>query len=791
MADQTYKDVNNTEDVNSVPNPNPLTDWKNEPQFKDLYQNYEDAQQDHSIILDKLEERKTNMDGGKVINAPKGKSRTRPRLIRKQAEWKYPALEEPFLNSQKMFEVNPRTFEDTESARQNELLLNYQWNVKIDRTELIGDTIRTIYDDGTVIVKTGWESEEEEVLVDKEVPVYADAQQSMQIIQQAVSSGSMSPEQAQQMLQSGQPVQTGTEIVQEYENVLIKNQPTYEVCDTRNVLLDPTANGRIEDLQFAIHEYDTTMSDLSKDEYKKETIINEETGEEEIIESGIYKNLKKINIESKSNTREYYNDTDNQESNFEFQDNPRKKLRAYEYWGYWDIDGDGNTEMIVATWVGKILIRMEKSPFPFSGLPFSFGKYLPRKNEMYGESDGDLLVENQESIGRMKRAANDITADIAVGQEFIDEQFFAGPSQKDNYRSGKTVYFRHGADPKTSIYKSKIEQVPKTVFDMIALENNDAESLTGTKAFSQGVGSQAFGSVAVGIRSALDATSKRELSILRRISSQLFKDMGAKTIMMNQAFLDEEEVIRITNKEYATIKRQDIAGEFDLIIDISTPEKDNEKAEKLNTMMQTNAASMHPGMSKIIYAKMAKLWNMYDLEEEVMNFEPEPDPLEDQLKQLKLENEMLKNKEIKMRIAKMAKDIESEDSKIMERDSRTAQNLDSESEENMANARYKNAQASKLETEKDAMDLDFIRTQDGTKRKESVEDQEMNHLSKMDYQEAEHNRQRENVTEKSLDKYDDFAMNQVAEENTANLEDSRAIDPNVPFTNGPATGSGN
>ncbi len=710
---------------------NKMTDWEKEPKFKDLYQNYVDAQQDHATIVSILEERKVNMDGGPVINAPKGKSTARPKLIRKQAEWKYPALEEPFLNSEDMFEVSPRSFEDVDAAEQNQLVLNYQWNVQIDKTEFVNDVVRTIYDDGTCIVKVGWEADEEEIMVEEEVPKYASPEESMMIIEQAVQSGQMSQEQAQQILLSGQPIPVGTETIEVPKTVLIKNQPTYEVCDTRNVILDPTSNGNVKDLQFIIHEYDTTMSDLKQEEYRKETVVNPETGEKETVEYGIYKNLDQIKVDDSDAGREYYNDVEINETTFKFNDEPRKKVRAYEYWGYWDIDGDGETEVIVATWVNKVLIRMEKSPFPFEGLPFAMSKYLPRIGQLYGETDGDLLVENQQSIGRMKRAAYDITADIAVGQEFIDEQFFASPAQRDNYRSGKTVYFRHGMDPKTSIYKSKIESVPNAVFDMINIENSDAESLTGTKAFSQGISSQAFGSVATGIRSALDATSKRELSILRRISNQIFVDIGKKTIAMNQMFLDEKTVVRLTNKEFVTIKLEDLAGDFDLKLSISTPEKDNEKAEKLNMMMQTNAASMNPDMAKIIYAKMAKLWNLPDLAEAVLTYEPKPDPVQEEIKQLELENARLTNKKLNMEVARIAKDIESENSKIVERNSRTAQNINSESEENIATARLKNAQAKKLEEEADITSLKFLRMKDGTERREKLEDKEMDHLSKM------------------------------------------------------------
>jgi hypothetical protein len=335
---------------------NKLTSWENEPQFKDLYQNYVDAQQDHATIVSVLEERKVQMDGGPKINAPKGKSTARPKLIRKQAEWKYPALEEPFLNSEDMFEVSPRSFEDVKSAEQNELILNYQWNVQIDKTELVNDIVRTIYDDGTVIVKVGWESDEEEVMVEQEVPVYASPEESMAILERAVASGQMSQEQAQQIIMSGKPVPIGSEMVEVPQTVLVKNQPTYEVCDTRNVIIDPTSNGNVDDLQFIIHEYDTTMSELKREEYSKEVIIDEETGEEEVIETGIYHNLDKIKVDSNTDGREYYNDVEVDETTFEFTDRPRKKIRAYEYWGYWDIDGDGETEVIVATWGNKQLI---------------------------------------------------------------------------------------------------------------------------------------------------------------------------------------------------------------------------------------------------------------------------------------------------------------------------------------------------------------------------------------------------------------------------------------------------
>jgi hypothetical protein len=724
-----------------------LTKWKNEPKFSDLYSDYQAAQDDHGLILTKLDEWEVNMDGGPEISSAKGRSKVRPKLIRKQAEWKYPALEEPFLNTENMFRVKPRTFEDVQSAEQNELVLNYQWSTKIDKVQIVGDIVRGLVNEGTVIVKTGWEVEESIISVEEEVPVYGTPEQSLQMMQALVMSGKMSQDEMLAKMNAGEPMQIGTTMQSVDKTILTKNNPTYEVCDVRDVIIDPTCNGIIEDARFIIHEYDTDMSTLKQQEYKEIITIDSETGEDIIEEVGIYHNLEKVQVSDNQESRDYYNDYgatgENGETNFRFKDEPRKKIRAYEYWGYWDIDGDGEVEPIIATWIGKTLVRMEENPFPFEGLPFSVAKYMPRKNEIYGEPDGELLKENQDSIGKMMRAAHDITSTQAVGQEFIDEQFFAGPSQKDNYKTGKTVYFRHGMDPQRSIHKSTVDPVPKAVFDMISYHQNDAESMSGTKSFSQGIGSQSLGSVATGIRSALDATAKRELSILRRLSEQIFKDIARKSIIMNQSYLEEEEVIRITNQEFVTIRREDLNGEFDLIVDVSTPEKDNEKAEKLNMLMQTNAASMDPGLSKIIYARIAKLWKEPDLAEEVLNYEPKPDPIQEQISKLQLENAMLENQKLKMEIAKAAKMIESEDSKIEERESRTAQNLNSETEENKATTRLKNAQARKIEEEADNIALNFVRKYDGIDRQEEIENKEAEWLAKSEENELKLRHQRE------------------------------------------------
>jgi hypothetical protein len=112
-----------------------------------------------------------------------------------------------------------------------------------------------------------------------------------------------------------------------------------------------------------------------------------------------------------------------------------------------------------------------------------------------------------------------------------------------------------------------------------------------------------------------------------------------------------------------------------------------------------------------------------------------------------------------MEIAKLAKDIESEDSKIEERESRTAQNLMSEVDENQANTRLKNAQANKLEQEADLSKLQFVRTADGSIRNEQIEDKEAEWLNAQELDDMKMAHQRELEAIKAKMKEAELALN--------------------------------
>lgn len=605
--------------------------WTKPPTLRELKQDQQEARAIHIGRVEKISTwlDNMNMTGKNILKTPGNQSSIQPKLIRKQAEWRYAALSEPFLSTVDVFNVNPVTWEDKEAARQNELLLNYQLNTQLDKTRFIDEYIRTAVDEGTVIVQLGWEFQEEtytEEVPDIEFrvnPELAELHQELMQMQQMSPSqyNTDVPEELKQAhemsMQSGQPIEPvdlGTFTVQEKVRTLV-NRPTLEVCDFRNIMIDPTAQGDLEKANFIIKSYETSKYLLKKDGKK-------------------YQNIDKINIDSSSVLASPDHSAKLAEQNFNFKDDARKKFVVYQYWGKVDIDGSNNVVSIVAEWVGDVLIRMEESPFPDKKLPFIMEHYLPVRKDNYGEPDGALLEDNQKVIGAVTRGMIDILGKSANGQTGIRKDMLDSVNRK-KFESGKDYEFNSNVDPRQGVFMHVFPEIPNSAQFMLQLQNMEAESLTGVKSFSQGVSGASLGDVASGIRGALDAASKRELGILRRLSNGIVK-IGRKLITMNAVFLSEEEIVRVTNEQFIKIRRDDLPGNFDLSLSISTAEEDNNKAEQLAFMLQTVGPNMDPELSKIILSDIARLRKMPDLAQKIISFQPQPDPFQEQMKQLEM-----------------------------------------------------------------------------------------------------------------------------------------------------------
>lgn len=666
--------------------PKKLTDWKKEPTVADLKLDLEESRSHHADQVGKIEEWLDNLHGtGKAkVNAGKNNSSIVPKLIRKQAEWRYPALSEPFLSTSKLFNVKPVTWEDKKAALQNGLVLNNQFNSQLDKVNFIDEYVRTAVDEGTVILRTGWDYQEEQYTVevpdvefyfnDEFGPTHQHLAQLKASNPDAYSSISPEMQQAHDMaVEYGRPVEAVIKGVKpEQRTRVLVNKPTVEVCDFRNVVIDPTCKGDIDKAGFVIYSFESSLSELKRD--------------------GKYHNLEHIDLETNSILGTPDHTSDSGTKNFNFADKARKKFVVHEYWGFRDIDGSGVVQPIVAAWVGDVLIRMELNPYPDQKLPFIVVPYLPVRKSTHGEPDGALLEDNQKIIGALTRGMIDIMGKSANGQTGMRKDML-DVANKRKFEKGLDYEFNANVDPSMGVYMHKYPEIPQSAQFMLQMQNMEAESLTGVRAFNQGINSGSLGEVAAGIRGALDAASKREMAILRRLSTGIIK-LGRKIIAMNQAWLSEEEVVRITEEEFVPVRRDDLAGNIDLELSISTAEEDNNKAQELAFMLQTMGNNMAPEMSRLILADIARLRKMPDLAKQIEEYQPQPDPIA--------------QKQAELQVALMEAELQEKQSII---------------QLNMAKINTEQAKAENLRSDADLKDLDFIEQESGVKQERDLQKQ--------------------------------------------------------------------
>lgn len=705
-----------------VQSQNKLTNWKNEPSAKTLMLDYQQAQSSQQVQSTKIKEwlrlLHSDTDTSKI---KKGRSGIAPKVIRRLAEWRYSSLSIPFLNEKKLFQVNASAPAHIAASFQHELILNHQLSSKLNKVKFINDYIRTAVNEGTVCVRVGWETQYQ--TKEREEPVYdyytanlEEQNQLMQILtmirqeqqETQVESAdetkvfqSLDPvlqESVKATAENGTPIMvqdTGkTQIVK--EEVLVKNQPAIQVVNTDSLTIDPTCNGDFSKARFIIYTYTTSLSelkadgsyDLSKLGYKDNSkgFLQEPLTAEDIM-----------NLPDKAvDPDNPYNNIGSNSSGFTFQDLARKRLTAHEYWGYWDIDGTGIVQGIVATIVNGIIIKLERNPFPDGKFPFVVVPYMPVKNSVYGEPDAELVKDNQQIIQALTRSMIDINARSANGQIAVPKGFLDTPNMI-KFRKGEDYeYNPSDLHPSQAIFMHTANEIPQSIMVLLQAQYAEAESATGVKAFQNGIDGNAYGQVVAGMSQAITAMTQRESDIIFRLSKGL-EEIGNKLIAMNTAWLSEEEVVQITQDEFITIKKEDLVGNFYLNVSIKSNSESEGKAQQLTFLMQTLGNNIPFDMTKMFLMEIGRLYNLDNMVQAIKSYEPQPDPFTQQMQQLQLQEQQAK-----------------------------IQKLMDESEYYRARSDFIQAQIGNIQADTDQKNLDFLEQQDGVahaRQREIVEAQ--------------------------------------------------------------------
>jgi hypothetical protein len=367
---------------------------------------------------------------------------------------------------------------------------------------------------------------------------------------------------------------------------------------------------------------------------------------------------------------------------------------VYEYWGNYDINEDGIAEPIVCAWIGNTIIRLSSNPYPDNKPPFIVVPFNAVPFQLHGEGLADVIGDNQKVKTAIVRGVIDNMAQSNNGQVGMRKGALDIANRK-KFLEGRN--FEYNGTP-NDFWQGSYNQIPGSAFDVLNIMNNEIESQTGVKSFSGGISGNALGTTATGARGALDATATRRISLVRNVAENLIKPLMRKWMAYNYEFLEEEEIVRITNEEFVPIRRDDLEGNIDIDISISTAEDNSAKAQELSFLLQTMGPNQDFEINKLLMGEIARLSRMPELEKKIMAHQPQPDPMAEQARQLEM--------------AKMQLEIELMKAEIRDRNARAGEN-EIDAGVKRAKMQTELAKARKLASESDKIDLDFLKSNEG------------------------------------------------------------------------------
>jgi hypothetical protein len=237
---------------------------------------------------------------------------------------------------------------------------------------------------------------------------------------------------------------------------------------------------------------------------------------------------------------------------------------------------------------------------------------------------------------------------------------------------------------------------------------------------------------ATGASRAMDATSVRRMNIVRNIAENLVKPLLRKWMAYNSEFLEDEEVVRVTNSEFVPVRRDDLAGAIDIDLSIATAEDNAAKSQELSFLLQTMGQSLPFDVTKHIMADIMELMRMPDKAERLRTFEQPQDPMAEKAKELEL--------------MKMQMEIETMKADIADKHARAAENqIDAKLKEQKVQVEANKARL--LGSQADKLDLDWLAKESGAdldheltleelraqaRKDEKLSLEELRHRSKMD-----------------------------------------------------------
>ena len=412
------------------------------------------------------------------------------------------------------------------------------------------------------------------------IKCYWDRKEDYQLLEQ-----SMNMRAFQELTQQNVEIQSvegpdmfGIVRVQYLSPYYVKNAPVIENILVSELLYSSDAKS-LDEANFVAHKKKVTMSYLRERE-----------------QQGIYANVDQITPKPRTGIM---NDDqveqvigDSYQGTSQEADDARAEVTLYECYTKLDWNNDGVLEDMIITIVDDVVLRVEPNYMgrhPFFAISPTKDPHRIWVKRSYAELIGelqDLKVALTRQIVQNIALTNDPKMILAEDAINIDD-----------YVKGRAVIRKKANHPMQDVAMSMpVNQLSPYTYQFLEYIESQKENRTGITRYNQGLDANTLNKTATGISQIMGASTQRLELIARMFAETGVYELFRFMIGLNQKFIDQNTVIRLTNKELA-ISPDDLQGNFDLIVNagISIASKESTQLmlqSMLTALMQVRSAGI-------------------------------------------------------------------------------------------------------------------------------------------------------------------------------------------------------
>lgn len=596
-----------------------MADIKEEAEKKKVH--YENIKHDFKIaksakteIDDKIAEW-NDLYIGKMKNK-ENRSKYVAMELAKQIEYMKPNITEPFTNSSHPIRIS--TTKNEKRARIQQKYLNNEFTSEFGRVEFMEQLADIKLREGTVWVKTAWNYKEEN---------------KREVIEHVTM---------EEILQRGENPDKITQgkngkFTVEYNNIrCLKNSPDAIICRNEHIFPDPDARSHKE-LRYMCYRKHMTLSQLKESGKvtndmleKLKTSMN--AGDDTSLGSDRDSKAQSYGYKESANTK----------------DVERQKVSIIEYYGYYDLNGDGIAEPVIAAWAEKqdVNLYFEENYLPNSDIPFYNDVYSAVPFSLWGNGVGFFIKDDQNAKTGIMRGIFDNMALANNGQKFIKQ----GTLDYINFkrmRNGEKHIF---VNKEGGIEDGTFNQLPSSIQFVLGLVDKEVKEHTGVDAGSQSVSSANSSEDSNGQLTLAQQRMAGMITSTSELLGKVFNDW----LKMAEVFLNNEQIQALfTESEQQDIMAFEESEYTKVSFKVATNAQRQIRLQQLNMLMQQAKAlgqSMPAELINELVAEMFELFDMYDKAEALRTYRPEPSQQDVAIQQLELQALQLANGKIQAEI---------------------------------------------------------------------------------------------------------------------------------------------